>query len=272
MTPEHLQTPSPQWRPLLDLPSPSGGQPVVSVVVSLYNYGHCILDTLSTVAAQSLEAIELVVVDDASTDEGAPIVEAWLRKNSRRFAGVRLLQHVLNGGLAAARNTGFAQAEASWVWVQDADNPLAPRALEQCHRLAERVEAQVAVIHPLLVTMPAGSSPQVFQGEGRPWQKAIFKPANTVDAMALVRRKAWEEVGGYVHIPDGWEDYDFWCSLMDAGWTGVQCPQPLGTYLHHSSSMTAISALPNVRRLEQLLQARHPWLTCVGRTTGHSRE
>ena len=272
MAPELLLTPSPPWVPLLDVPPQTDVQPVVSVVVSLYNYGHCILDTLATVAAQSLESIELVVVDDASTDEGAPIVEDWLRKHSRRFAGVRLLQHVLNGGLAAARNTGFAQAQASWVWVQDADNPIATRALEQCHRLAARVAARVAVIHPLLITMPEGASPQVFQGEGRPWQKAIFQPANAVDAMALVRHQAWQEVGGYVHIPDGWEDYDFWCSLMDAGWTGVQCPQPLGTYLHHSKSMTSISALPNVRRLEQLLQARHPWLTCVGRTTGFSRE
>jgi len=261
-------TPSPQWRTCFELfPDPPCPPPLVSVVLSLYNYGHCVLDTLGTVARQTLSRIELVIVDDASTDDGPQRVQLWLQQQVGRFAGARLVQHHHNGGLAAARNTGFAQARAPWVWVQDADNPLAPRALEQCYRLAECVQSHVAVVHPLLLTVPEGASPQVFQGEGRPWQRAIFEPANAVDAMALVRRSAWEDVGGYVHIPGGWEDYDFWCSLIEAGWTGVQCPQALGCYILHPASMTARTVFPNVMRLEQLLQLRHPWLRCVGRTS-----
>jgi glycosyltransferase involved in cell wall biosynthesis len=259
-------TPVPPWHTALELPAAMADPPRVSLVLSLYNYGHCVIDTLDSVAAQSLGSIELLVIDDASTDQGPQRVEAWLRQHPQRFAGARLLRHQRNAGLAAARNTGFGEARASWVWVQDADNPLAPRALEQCLCLAERVEPTVAVVHPLLLTVPEGASPQVFQGEGRPWQRALFEPANGVDAMALVRRSAWLAVGGYVHIPGGWEDYDFWCSLIEAGWSGVQCPQPLGCYTHHAASMTARTALPNVRRLEQLLRQRHPWLHCVGRT------
>lgn len=268
MAPDVLHTPVPSWRSCLELQSAPDRLPVVTVVLTLYNYGGCIIDTLASVAGQTLDAIELLVVDDGSTDAGPQLVEGWLRQNPDRFAGARLLQHHGNAGLAAARNTGFAQARAPWVWVQDADNSLAPRALEQCHRLAERVEPEVAVVHPLLLTMPEGASPQVFQGEGRPWQRAAFQQSNAVDAMALVRRTAWQAVGGYAHIPGGWEDYDFWCSLMDAGWTGVQCPQPLAYYIHHAASMTARTALPNVRRLEHVLQDRHPWLHCVGHTTG----
>jgi len=259
-------TPSPPWRTCIELPGDPGQRPVVSVVLSLYNYGHCIVDTLACVACQTLAAIELVVVDDASTDAGAERVRSWLAEQQGRFAGARLLQHHFNGGLAAARNTGFGQARAPWVWVQDADNALAPRALEQCYCLAQRVLPEVAVVHPLLLTVPEGVSPQVFQGEGRLWQRAIFEPANAVDAMALVRRSAWQAVGGYVHIPGGWEDYDFWCTLIEAGWTGVQCPQPLACYFHHPASMTSRTALPNVRRLERVLQQRHPWLNCCGRT------
>ena len=120
----------------------------------------------------------------------------------------------------------------------------------------------MAVIHPLLMIVPEGASKHVFQGNGHPWQKPIFQPANAVDAMALVRRSAWEAVGGYVHIPGGWEDYDFWCTLIDHGWTGVQCPQVLGCYTHHEVSMTARTALPNVSRLQKVLKERHPWLYC----------
>ncbi len=268
MVASSLITPSPDCKVLLDLASIAAQRPVVAVVVSLYNYADCILETLESVAAQTLDGIELVVVDDASTDSSAAIVEKWLVENQGNFCGVRLLQHQKNGGLAAARNTGFAATTTAWV--QDADNPLAPRALEQSHRLAQYVDAQVAVVHPLLLRVSPIVSAQVFQGEGRPWQQSIFAASNAVDAMALVRRVAWEEVGGYVHIPGGWEDYDFWCSLIDAGWSGVQCPQPLGRYSVHQDSMTAKTALPNVRRLEHLLQARHPWLSCVDQTTGSS--
>lgn len=261
-----LETPAPAWEIRFERPTPQHVSPAVSVVVSLYNYRDHILQTLASLAAQTLVAVELVVVDDASTDSGPDAVCHWLEQHCDRFAGARLVQHSCNGGLAATRNTGFAHARADWVWVQDADNPLLPRALEQCHHLAQRVEPAVGVIHPLLLTVPEGASPQVFQGEGRPWQRSIFVPANAVDAMALVRHCAWQSVGGYVHIPGGWEDYDFWCSLIDAGWTGVQCPQPLALYTHHPASMTTRSALPNVRALETVLQARHPWLDCIGRT------
>jgi len=46
----------------------------------------------------------------------------------------------------------------------------------------------------------------------------------------------------------------------------VQCPQPLATYTIHEKSMTALSTEPNAFLLERILQSRHPWLNCVGRT------
>ncbi len=263
-----LITPKVPFDVRVDISSTANTRPAVSVVVSLYNYRKFIIETLDTIANQTLDSIELLVVDDSSSDSGDLLVESWLNKQTSRFVGARLLHHRFNGGLASARNTGFANANAEWVWVQDADNPLAPRALEQCHRLSQKVDNQVAVIHPLLLTVPAGASPQVFQGEGRIWQKSLFKPSNYVDAMALIRRTAWLDVGGYVHIPGGWEDYDFWCCLIEEGWTGVQCPQVLGSYTYHSKSMTMRKALPNVELLEKVLINRHPWLSCVGQTTG----
>jgi len=238
------------------------------VVVSLYNYADCILDTLDTIVAQSQDDLDLVVVDDASSDAGADRVQQWMQMHGHHFVATTLLRHRRNCGLAAARNTGFLHARAAWVWVQDADNPLAPWALEQVLRLARRVHPRVAVIHPLLLCEPQAAASSVFQGGGQPWQRSMFLRANCVDAMALVRHQAWQSVGGYSHIEGGWEDYDFWCKLIEAGWYGVQCPQVLGSYRLHDASMTATTALPNVEKLEAYLQARHPWLDCLGRTSG----
>ncbi len=255
-------TPLPSIKEIWRFSSSSAEEPIVSVVVSLYNYENCIIETLEKLAAQTLKPLELVVVDDASTDKSQYRVFSWLQENYHYFSSGSLLQHKVNGGLASARNTGFQRAKAPWIWVQDADNPITPKAIESCYCLAKKAASQVAVIHPLLLTVPEGASPDVFQGEGKIWQKGNFYYSNSVDAMALVRREAWNDVGGYVHIPDGWEDYDFWCSLIEKGWTGVNCPQVLAFYTCHAKSMTALTALPNLEKLQQSLQKRHPWLNC----------
>ncbi len=262
-----ISTPLPTFKKIYQIHPKENLTPKISVVVSLYNYRDFIIETLETIFAQSFKPFELVVVDDCSTDLGHQLVHSWLENHSSSFAGVTLLRHDFNAGLAATRNTGFKNASAAWVWVQDADNPLVPKALELAYCIAEFVEEKVAVVHPLLLTRPAGVSSQIFQGEGRPWQRKIFERSNAVDAMALVRRMAWKQVGGYTHIQGGWEDYDFWCALIDNGWTGVQCPEVLGFYTHHKNSMTSLTALPNVQRLEALLKERHPWLKCEGNTS-----
>jgi len=81
-----------------------------------------------------------------------------------------------------------------------------------------------------------------------------------VDAMALVRRSAWETVGGYTPIPGGWEDFDFWCKLIETHWHGVLCPQVLATYIQHGDSMLQAQSNHRQRQLSRILQQRHPWL------------
>ena len=238
-----------------------------SVVVSLYNYADCILDTLNRVKDQTYANLELLIVDDASSDAGCDLVLAWIQEHYLRFTSTTLLRHQRNSGLAAARNTGFAHVHNPWVWVQDADNHLAPWALQQAMQIAARVEKRVAVIHPLLLCEPATAARTVFQGGGQPWQRSAFLRANCVDAMALVRHEAWQSVNGYTHIDGGWEDYDFWCKLIENGWHGLQIPQVAGSYFVHESSMTATTALPHARKLEACLQERHPWLDCLGATS-----
>ncbi|MBM5809461.1 MAG: glycosyltransferase family 2 protein, partial [Cyanobacteria bacterium M_surface_9_m1_291] len=199
----------------------------LAVCISLYNYGPRIHQALASVAAQEgIHGLELIVVDDASTDNGAAVVESWMAQHHQRFARCLLLQHNSNGGLASARNTAFAAAESPWCFVLDADNQLSPLALAHCGKLAEGSDPRCAVVHSLIRVQPEPGchDPRQLVSD-RPWQQELFKPGNYIDAMALVRRSAWQAVGGYTHIPGGWEDFDFWCCLIDAGWHGVLWPQ-----------------------------------------------
>ena len=258
---EPCQTPEPGIRVLFDQTNGQRSRGL-SVCISLYNYGARILDALNSVLAQSeAGSTELIVVDDASSDDSAAVVRSWMQEHHPQLGRCLLLQHTANGGLAAARNTAFRMATSPWCFVLDADNQLDPLALQQCGQLARHSAATCAVVHSLVRVKPEPGSddPRVLVSD-TPWQQQLFRGGNYIDAMALVRREAWEAIGGYTHIPGGWEDFDFWCSLIDAGWHGVLCPQVLATYTSHSSSMRAESTTKQERRLSRLLQARHPWL------------
>jgi glycosyltransferase involved in cell wall biosynthesis len=181
------------------------------------------------------------------------------------FAGMQLVRHAHNRGLATARNTGFSLAQASWCFVLDADNILYPDALAACLALTERGPDSLAVVHPI-IAVEAGPG---MVDEHRSlvataaWQREVLAQGNVVDAMALVRRSAWESAGGYSHIEGGWEDYDFWCKLIDQGWHGVQCPMVLALYRSHATSMSATVTNSNFAPLQRTLQGRHPWLQLI---------
>ena len=249
-----------EWR----LPQPARA----AVVVSLFNYADRIAGALNSVAGQRQQQLELIVVDDASTDGGAELVLAWMEKRllatPQPFVSLQLWRHCRNAGLAASRNTAFSRAQAPWCFVLDADNLLFPDAVAVCLAIAEDADASagLAVVHPLLaVEAEAGMvAEQRSLVATASWQREMLAQGNAVDAMALVRRSAWEAVGGYTHIEGGWEDYDFWCKLIDAGFHGVQCPQLLAVYRSHQGSMSATVTNNSWAPLSRTLQQRHPWL------------
>ena len=237
--------------------------PGVSVCISLYNYGERIISALESVFHQTYNNIELIIVDDASIDGGEASTYNWLQLNYLRFKRTLLLQHHLNSGLAATRNTALEASESEWSFILDADNCLEPEALTLCIAIAQTSSYEVAVIHPLVELRSegrvAGQQNQTLITR-KTWQNQLFKHGNYIDAMALIRREHWKRVNGYAHIPGGWEDYDFWCKLIEAGFQGVMCPQRLGIYNQHTSSMQAKFTLHGLRRLKRLMNARHPWI------------
>ena len=119
-----------------------------------------------------------------------------------------------------------------------------------------------AELHPLLAVEaePGRMDERRSLVSSASWQREQFLSGNVVDAMALIRRSAWEKVGGYTHIEGGWEDFDFWCKLVEAGYHGVQCPRILALYRSHAESMSHRATNRSWHALSRTLQKRHPWL------------
>lgn len=229
--------------------------PAVTAIVTLFNYANYVEECLDSIAAQTQAGIELVVVDDCSTDDGLGVVQSWLDRNESAFAGHRVLTHTTNMGLAYARNTAFLNAMADRVFVMDADNALYPRAIERCVQAMS--DSAAAGAYTQLEHF--GERPGV--GEADFWSKDRFKPKNYVDAMALVSKAAWQKVGGYTQLTvSGWEDYDFWCKFVEHGLSCAFVPELLCRYRTHATSMIMTETNPNASELLLQMSIRHPWL------------
>lgn len=229
--------------------------PAVSVIVTLYNYARFVEDCLDSLARQTQAGLELIVVDDCSTDDGLMRVLRWVELNARHFAGFRIAAHLENMGLAYARNTAFGLATAPRVFVMDADNLLYPRAIERCMQAMDASGSAGAYTQIEVFGDRAGIMGTDF------WDRERFKFGNYVDAMALVAKSAWEQVGGYTQLSaNGWEDYDFWCKFVEHGLHCTFVPEMLCRYRVHGTSMLQTESNPNAGKLILDMTVRHPWL------------
>jgi glycosyltransferase involved in cell wall biosynthesis/SAM-dependent methyltransferase/uncharacterized protein YbaR (Trm112 family) len=231
------------------------GKADVSVIVPLYNYENLVVEALDSVAAQTLAALDLIIVDGNSNDDSLRVALKWARKNAARFNRIVVLKNQANYGLGFCRNSGFDVADTPYVLPLDADNRLLP---ECCEKLRAAIEASGAsYVYPTIQHFGASSA----QISNVPYDPQIFVVGNYIDAMALVSKEAWAMVGGYDHVRYGWEDYDFWCRLAEMGLSGKWLDIALAEYrVHPQSMMKTQTTIPqNYRDLILSYGARHPW-------------
>ena len=106
---------------------------LVSVLVPAYNAASTIAETLASALAQTHESLEIIVVDDGSSDNTAAVVEDFSARDSRV-----IFVRQTNGGVASARNAALSMARGSFVAPLDADDLWHPEKISrQMRRLAE---------------------------------------------------------------------------------------------------------------------------------------
>lgn len=194
----------PEWRETL-----------VTVVIPVHNGERFITTALDSVLAQSVGADEILVVDDASTDGTAAIVEAY----RSRHPHVRLVRHGVNGGPSRCRNTGLIAAHSSYVAFLDADDRWMPRHLELALQALER--------HPECALAACGAS-RLVQDAGADDRASAVRvmddPVVTLlddnfitQSATVVRRSAALACGGYDDDLRYGEDYRLWMRMALAG-------------------------------------------------------
>lgn len=237
-----------------------------SVVISLYNYQNHIVECLESVRTQKLADLDLIIVDDCSRDASLKVAREWLGALGGRFSQCLLLHHKSNCGLAQARNTAFAHSRTEYVFVLDADNALYPRCMEALVAALDTCAASFAYcIHEKFGEARGISNT-------KPWTPAALRTGNMVDAMVLLRKSVWENVGGYsINMPVmGWEDFDLWFKVARAGGWGILVPEILAKYRAHRGSMLNSVTNPQADRLWAHFRTTYPeFFSKTGPPPGH---
>lgn len=204
--------------------------PLISIIIPCYNQGQFLADSIGSVLTSSFTDLEIIVVDDGSADPETCRVLDLLD-----YPKTRLIRRA-NGGLAAARNSGIAEAKGRYILPLDADDRIGPEYIGQAVSSLEAAP-DLGIVY---------CRAEKFGAETGPWKLPPFSRwrmglGNIVFCSAIYRKDDWQTVGGYDEtLRRGWEDWDFWLSLLELGRRVLCLPQTGFFYRKNPASMAAV--------------------------------
>ncbi len=244
---------------------PARGTPRVSVVTPCFNHGRVLRECVASIRAQTYPDIELIVVDDCSTDADT---NSYLRELDSDDT-VELVRMRRNRGPSAARNRGIGRATGRYVLPVDADNLLLPDAIERLVTQLQGAGEHVGFIY---------QNCQYFGNREDYFEPPVYNPwllarQNYIDTCALLDREVFDL--GFAYAEDivfGHEDWDFFLQLAVGGVHGE--PARGKTLLYRKEGFTRSDLVEwTGSTFNADLAARHPTLfpTLVGGERASSR-
>ena len=223
----------------------TGDMAIVSIIIPCYNQGQFIDKAVDSVLQQTLTDIEIIIVNDGSTDrETNDKLAAYNRPKTRVIT-------TENQGLAAARNSGIREAKGKYILPLDADDRIGPTYLEIAAKLlGSRPDLGIVYCRAWL-----------FGADEAEWLLPEFSLKemlleNLIFCTAVFRREDWEKVGGYdPKMVHGWEDYDFWLALLEMGREVYRIPRILFYYRVTENSMVRSSS--RMQKLDTFVKIFH---------------
>jgi glycosyltransferase involved in cell wall biosynthesis len=252
-------------RPLaIDRPGGGGGTapPAISVVIPTYNRAELLRRAIDSALAQTYQDLELIVVDDGSTDSTAATVRSVA--DSR----IRYIRLPKNRGVPFARNTGIASARGEWVAFLDCDDEWKP----------DKLERQLASIEAAPEAAASYTRCEVQPSNGRRRRRREIAQGDVTDAVLrmeiplvpsvyMVKRRALMDVGGFDETMEAAEDADLWLRLAQAGVRFAGVTEPLAIK-HHDHDLTQFEKDPIVR-LRWFRAMDRRWGTLMKERLGH---
>ena len=204
---------------------------LISVVMPCYNAAPYVEEAVESVMQQSYPHVELIIIDDGSTDESVQIIARLATRYPDRIT----VLHQTNSGPYHARNQGLTHARGNFIAFLDADDTWHPEALNQLHAAMTATLADMAycgwqnVGEAAVNTQPHIPPDYVESDAAALFLQSCPWPINGV----LVRRQLIDSLRGFSERLPTAMDYDLWLRMLAAQPTVVRVPQVLAFYRHY---------------------------------------
>lgn len=200
-------------------------RPKISVIITSYNLAHFLEDCVDSVLQQTFKEWECLIVDDYSTDNTWEVAELY-----NPHSNIKYLKTPQNLGLSGARNFGLQHARGKYIIYLDADDMLAPNALELLSNALDKDSSiHIAYGHLDLIDEDGGNQRRNtirVNGElidafpsasGFLWRNQMAH-LNQLPYSSMMRREVMENSGGYRTRDSRNEDASFWCRVTSLGY------------------------------------------------------
>lgn len=220
---------------------------MVSIIIPVYNAAPYIADTLESVLQSTYTDIEIVCMDDGSTDKSWSILKQYAEKDKR----IRVF-HQENAGVCKARNEAIAASHGEYILPIDADDLLLPQFIAQAVSVLNSHQ-EVKVVAP---------TAEFFGERTGLWRLPTFnlrKEAhkNILAACAMYRRTDFDRTGGYCEEIIAREDWEFWIHMLKDGGEVVRLPE-VGLRYRVQKHSKRVSDRKMKRHVIKVLNSRHP--------------
>lgn len=193
---------------------------LVSIIIPCYNQGAYLEESLNSIFAQTYKNIEIILVDDGSTDPET--VETILSLKHEKLQ----IHRTKNHGVSHARNYAIEASRGDYILPLDSDDKIGSTYIEKAMTVITTQGPQTVVY----------CEAAVFGAQNMKWKLPQFSLSgilreNMIFCSALFSRKLFLKTGGFnPNMRTGWEDWDFWLSAIEQGAKFVRLPEVLFFY------------------------------------------
>ena len=222
-------------------------KPLVSVIVPMYNAAPFVGEALESIVASTYRPIEVIVVDDGSTDDSLHVAQAFAREHKEV-----IVRSQPNSGASVARNNAIRVSHGKYILPVDADNRIHPLYIAEAEAVLE-TRQEVRVV----------SCRAEFFGDRTgewivpPFSKQTLARKNMIDTCAMYRRCDWDKTPGYMTTCTAREDWDMWLSLFELGGEFVRLPD-IRLYYRVRKGSKRMQDRALKRKLVDEINRRHP--------------
>jgi len=223
-------------------------KPILSIVIPVYNASEYIAETLDSAISQTYESLEIICIDDCSTDNSAEIIINYIQK----YSHIRYVKNIENMGACVTRNNGIKIAKGKFILPFDADDLIDKTYCEKAISVFQNTP-EISVVY----------CKAQFFNEKEKWNWDLPKYnarrmpfRNLVFSCAFFKKSDWERFGGFnANMIYGFQDWDFWLNFVEKQLKFHQLPEVLFLYRRQTSITPTISSgLKNKNKKKIMIQ------------------